>query len=329
MTTVRVNAGSLPQTPSPRDAPGQGCPGGRPFYGCHAGAHTQEALRVTGAVSLGGEGLLPRARPCLPGRSRLQPDLSPTCRTPWTRLGLKRYCCRRMLLCPRGPDREAAQLRSPGEVSPRCRRGRLTHGLFPSGVWGRSSRLGLTALLAWVFLSGKNCLVNHGGLPRSPNSWSGFVGCPAGSWGSTWCPRPARPRRGGWAFHTGVLSTAPFLCGRLAPQKTQMSRVLGVGAPASHSCSGCLFSREQRSPLPPPASNAPDFLRSEWSAPCGHSCASSEVAATRSFQAPPTAGRQLHSTPETPQQVGGALRAALLGICSEWALSAQALNALP
>lgn len=98
MTTVRVNAGSLPQTP-PRDAPGQGCPSGRPFYGCHAGAHTQEALRVTGAVSLGGEGgCSPRARPSVCREEQAAARSLPTCRDALDALGLKRYCCRRMLL---------------------------------------------------------------------------------------------------------------------------------------------------------------------------------------------------------------------------------------
>ena len=67
--------------------------------GCHAGARTQEALRVAGAASLGGaRGLLPPGEAlCLPGRAGCNP-VSPTCRDALDALGLKRYCCRRMLL---------------------------------------------------------------------------------------------------------------------------------------------------------------------------------------------------------------------------------------
>lgn len=57
----------------------------------------------------------------------------------------------------------------------------------------------------------------------------------------------------------------------LAPQKAQMSRVLGAGALASHGAVLGALQLRTEAPTSSPVSKAPD---SERSACCGHSCTS-------------------------------------------------------
>lgn len=230
---------------------------------------------MTGAVSLGGErGLLsPGEALCLPGGAGCN-QVSPHLQGCPGRAGPEALLLPPHAACPRGPDREAAQLRSPGEVTPRCRRWRLTHGLFPWGV-GRWKPRPPTALLAWVFLSGKNCLVNVS------EDCQEVLTVGLGLWAAPPVPgvlpgaRGPHGPGGGWAFHTGVLSTGlPSSVGAWPHRRHRCHKCLGWGHRRPTALFWVPFSREQRSPLSPPVSNAPDFLHSEWSAPCGHSCAS-------------------------------------------------------
>lgn len=136
--------------------------------------------------------------------------------------------------CPCGPDREAAQLRAPGEVTPRCRRRCLTHGLFPWGV-GHRNPCPPTALLAWVFLSGNNCAVN---VPEDCQEvltvgvavWAALPapGLCLAREATRRCPRPSWPGRRVGLPHGSGQHEASFLCGRTWPHRRHRC----------HECSG-------------------------------------------------------------------------------------------
>lgn len=262
---------------------------------------------MTGATSLGGaRGLLPPGEAlCLPGGAgcnQVSPHLQgrPGCAGPEALL-LPPHAA-----CPRGPDREAAQLRTLGEVTPRCGRRCLAHGLFPWGV-GRWKPRPPMALLAWVFLSGKNCLINVSEdcqevLTVGLALWAAppVPGFYLVHEATRRYPRPSRPRRRAGLPHSRARHGASFLCGRTWPHRR-------------HRCHECLrwerrrptapcwvpFGREQRFPPPPPVSKAPDLLSSACRAPVV-TAARPERAAARSLQAPPEAGRQLRSRGHAP-----------------------------
>lgn len=205
--------------------------------------------------------------------------------------------------CPRGPDREAAQLRAPGEVTPKCHRRCLTRGLFPWGV-GRRKPCLPTALLAWVFLSGNNCPVNVAEdcqevLTVGVALWAALPvpGFYLAHEATRRCPRPSWPRRRVGLPHGSGQHEASFLCGRTWPHRRHTS-ARGGGSGVPQRCPGCP-SAKSRGPHLLPRYLKHQTLSSEWSAPVV-TAAHPEGAATRSFQAVPKASRQLPSRGHAP-----------------------------
>lgn len=132
--------------------------------------------------------------------------------------------------------------------------------------------------------------------------------------GSTWCLRPARPRRRVGPSTRECSALLPSSVGAW-PHRRHRCHSVGVGAPASHSAAlgalqlrtGPCFSRYLML--------CPDFLVLLSGVLPVVTAAHPEVAATRSFQAHPYSSSPTH---QLTAGVGGALRQLFLGICSEW-----------